>query len=117
MRIEVQEKPLAGWQWRCTDGSLTSRWFGYWPDVDSCHRHAYRVCGSDSYFTPDGELELIEDCSVGDGSFNGFMTRLRAIVGDQMKHTYGDNNEIIIQTGVTDDMDGMVYLIEEEDDG
>lgn len=52
-----------------------------------------------------------------DGSRSALMEQLRLILGEaQWRADYGEDGELIIRTGLTDDMDGMLYPINDDDD-
>jgi len=51
-----------------------------------------------------------------DGSREALLEQLRLILGEaQWRADYSDDGELIIRTGLTDDMDGMLYPIDDDD--
>lgn len=52
-----------------------------------------------------------------DGSRDALLEQLRIILGEaQWRADYSEDGELIIRTGLTDDMDGMLYPIEDDDE-
>lgn len=51
-----------------------------------------------------------------DGSRAALLEQLRLILGEaQWRADYSDDGELIIHTGLTDDMDGMLYPIDDDE--
>ena len=52
-----------------------------------------------------------------DGGRAALLEQLRLILGEaQWRADYSDDGELIIRTGLTDDMDGMLYPIDDDDE-
>jgi hypothetical protein len=52
-----------------------------------------------------------------DGSRAALLEQLRLILGEaHWRADYSEDGELIIRTGLTDDMDGMLYPIDDDDE-